>query len=426
MYHVEHAPPPANAPGLIERLVAHSGAGGEAPPAGGSIVARLEAHASHAPALAAWLARFGTLARPLDGGRPPREVLAAAVGVAGGVLRSKAAAAAAASAADAAAAAREGAELTQSFAAAAAAAADAAARDLVGLKRAELAAAALLAGGGKNADPAAAEIVRAQASAQCAEQLKTCAAAAANARGFAERAALSAAAAAEAVRRARLAAGDAAMSAEAEAAAKRAAEEAEAASRGAAEAAAKAEAARAAAEALAADAERWAAGGELPPVAQPAPEPPAKEPASGGRAGGAVAHAAAADAPAAPPPPLLPLPGALPPDQAAAAAALWASLEGPYLRGLARTFGGLRRARRLALTHTAAVCRGFRALLARADGRQALVAAFVARFNGVEADVRATREAQVGATTGAARLLCAGARAGALHPLGQQQEPPHC
>lgn len=49
--------------------------------------------------------------------------------------------------------------------------AEGAARELLAAKRAELQAAALL-NGGKNPDPASAEVLKAQAAAKCAEQLK--------------------------------------------------------------------------------------------------------------------------------------------------------------------------------------------------------------------------------------------------------------
>lgn len=49
--------------------------------------------------------------------------------------------------------------------------AEAAARDLLAAKRAELQVLTLL-NGGKNPDPAAAELVKAQAAVKCAEQLK--------------------------------------------------------------------------------------------------------------------------------------------------------------------------------------------------------------------------------------------------------------
>lgn len=51
--------------------------------------------------------------------------------------------------------------------------AEAAARELLSAKKAEVAASALLAGG-KNPDPAATEVLKAQAGAKCAEQLKIC------------------------------------------------------------------------------------------------------------------------------------------------------------------------------------------------------------------------------------------------------------
>ena len=61
----------------------------------------------------------------------------------------------------------------QEYAQAAQGHAEAAARELLSAKRAEIQAAALLMGG-KNPDPAANEILKAQAAAKCADQLKVC------------------------------------------------------------------------------------------------------------------------------------------------------------------------------------------------------------------------------------------------------------
>lgn len=174
---MEYAPPPANVPGLPERLVAPHAAhstddsSSATLPGQQQIAARLAAHAAAAPQLAQFLARFGTLLRPLDGSGPSKEVLATASDVAAGVLRAKAAAATAAAAAQAAESARESAERTREFAGLAQEHAETAARELLSIKRAELQAVALLSGP-KNADPAAAEVVKAQAAAKCAEQLK--------------------------------------------------------------------------------------------------------------------------------------------------------------------------------------------------------------------------------------------------------------
>jgi hypothetical protein len=225
VYHQEHAPPPSNVPGLTERLVAPgapangSSADADAPGPRALVGPHLAAAAEEGPALAAWLRRFGTLLRPVDGGAAIPEAATAACGVAASVLRSKAAARAAAGAAELAAAAREGAEATQAWAAVAREHAEAAARELLAVKRAEASALALVTGA-KAPDPAAAEVLKAQAAGKCAEQLRACCAAAAEARGLAERSAASADAATQAARRCRLAVGDAAASAEAEAAAK--------------------------------------------------------------------------------------------------------------------------------------------------------------------------------------------------------------
>ncbi len=173
VYHLESNPPPSNVPGLTERLVGPSPPGAAPDAAHHQVAARLAAHAAEGPALVSWIARFGTLLRRLDAAAPPRDVSDSACAVAAGVLRAKAAAAAAAAAAEAARAARDGADRTREFAAAAREAAEAAARELVAVKRAELQAVAMLTGA-KNADPAAAEVVKAQASVKCAEQLKVC------------------------------------------------------------------------------------------------------------------------------------------------------------------------------------------------------------------------------------------------------------
>jgi hypothetical protein len=194
-----------------------------------------------------------------------------------------------------------------------------------------------------------------------------------------------------------------------------AAEEAEAASRGAAEAAAKADAARAACEALTTDAERWMADAVPPGPTGDGAKPGGPQVADAGSAALArtsstagkrvlpapaqpaadlpAAAAAASAAPPAPAQPLLPPARALPRALVGPTHALWRQLESGYLEGLGIAFAAVRRARRLALTQLAGACRGFRAFLARPDGRQALVAAFVERFNAVEPDVRATREA---------------------------------
>jgi hypothetical protein len=168
--------------------------------------------------------------------------------------------------------------------------------------------------------------------------------------------------------------------------------------------------AQAAAEALAADAARWMAGGELPPPpAAPAAEG-SKGAASSSLAAGSSAAAAthkqassawdacagASAAATSPPSPLLlPLPAHLPPPLALTAHSLWRQLEAGYLEGLSLSFAGARAARRLAATQLSDACRGFKAFLARPDDKQLLVTAFVERFNAVEPDVRATKEAQV-------------------------------
>jgi len=173
---MEYAPPPSNIPGLIERLIAPSAlaadglasAAADTPPQFG---ARQAAHAVEGPVLVTWLGRFGSLLRRLDGAAPLKEVISSACDAAAGVLRTKAAAAAAAASASAARAAQEAAERTRASACIAQEHAEAAARELMSVKWAEMQAVAMLTGA-KVPDPAAAEVVKAQASVKCAEQLK--------------------------------------------------------------------------------------------------------------------------------------------------------------------------------------------------------------------------------------------------------------
>jgi hypothetical protein len=105
------------------------------------------------------------------------------------------------------------------------------------------------------------------------------------------------------------------------------------------------------------------------------------------------------------PPPVLPPPGTLPAALVLPAHRLWRQVESAYIDGLSVTFASLRAARRLALEQLTGTCRGFYAFLARPDGRQALLAAFVERFNAVEHGVRDTKEAQVRLPT---PLVCHG------------------
>jgi hypothetical protein len=63
---------------------------------------RLAGWAASSPALTAWLARFSSLRRPLDGAAPLAEVLTAAGDVVSGILTAKGAAQAALAAAEAA------------------------------------------------------------------------------------------------------------------------------------------------------------------------------------------------------------------------------------------------------------------------------------------------------------------------------------
>ncbi|KAF8067189.1 SPEF2 [Scenedesmus sp. PABB004] len=369
VYHLDLDPPPANEPGLSERLTPDGDAAQAA--------ARLASHAAAAGPLAEWLSRFCTLRRPLDGGAELGEVLAGAGDVAAGILRAKAAAHAADAAAGVAARARGSAEAAGDAARAAQAHTEAAARELLAAKRAEIQAAALL-GGGKNPDPAAAEVLKAQAAAKCAEQLKVCRAAAADAAGHAARAGAASASAAAAVQRIRCAVGDAAVSADAQAAVSKAAAEADSAAAAALDAARKAGAAQQLSEAFVGEAERWsavaqvAADAAVPSAAQltaalaAADAPPADAAGCGGAPPGAAARALALRSPA-----------SLPAAAVAPLAAEWAALERAYVDGMARGFAGLRDARRAALGHAAAGCAWFAAFLRRPDGKQALVQTFL-------------------------------------------------
>ncbi|EFJ52136.1 hypothetical protein VOLCADRAFT_103155 [Volvox carteri f. nagariensis] len=403
VFHLEFDPPPANDPGLSARLKEVADVSNDAQ----QIQHRLASQSELAATLDDWLRRFSRLRRPVDGTGPLAEVLASASDIAEGLLRAKAAAASCRAAAEAAHKARASAEQAHEFAELAQSAAESAARELLAAKRAEIQATALL-NSGKNPDPAATEVLKAQAAAKCAEQLKVARGAVTDANSHAERAATSAAAAAEAVERAHKSLGDAEVSAHAESEAAAAATEAEKAARGAQEAASKALAAKEAAAVAAAEAERLAAATELPSessaaaVSRPTTVPSgattvaATEGAAAATAVGADgAEATAAAEVAAPQPPVLPRP------LAGSLLSEWQTVEQCYLDGLSLGFTSLAEQHAAAQRHFDALRQNFRDLLQRPDEKPALVARFLTAFNAVEADLRGTRE-----TRGELMLRC--------------------
>ncbi len=380
VYHLEFDAPPANDPGLSARLQEVADSSNDAQ----QIQHRLAAHSELAGPLDDWLRRFSRLRRPVDGSGPLGEVLTSAGDIAEGLLRAKAAAASCRAAAEAAHKARASAEQAHEFAELAQSAAESAARELLTAKKAEIQAAALLTGG-KNPDPAATEVLKAQAAAKCAEQLKVARGAVTDANAHAERAATSAAAAAEAVDRAHKSLGDAEVSAHAETEAAAAATEAERAAKGAQDAASKALAAKEAAAIAAAEAERLAAATELPADATlhlPKPQTPPVQP---GQANASEADAAVASGPVPPP---------LPRELAASLHAEWQTLESGYLEGLSMGFASLAEQHASAQSHFATLRQRFQDLLQRPDEKPALVARFLTAFNGVEGDLRVSKEAR--------------------------------
>lgn len=398
IYHLEFDAPPATDPGLSARLVPVHDSSNDAQ----QIQKRLAAHADLAAPLDDWLRRFSRLRRPVEGGGPLKEVLASAGDVVEGLLRAKAAAASCCAAAEAAHKARASAEQAHEFATIAQGAAEAAAAELLLAKKAEIQATALLAatgapaGGGKDKkdkdapppDPAATEVLKAQAAAKCAEQLKVARTAVSDANSHAERATSSAAAAADAVERARKSLGDAEVSAHAESEAAAAATEADRAAKGAGEAAQKALAAKQAAEAAAAEAERFFTASDVAPDAQ-LQLPPAAGPSSSAAAAAATPRpgGGAAEGSALEPPPVAR-------QLAASLHEEWRTLEASYLEGLALCFAALSDEHGAVQAHFGALRQRFQDLLARPDEKPALVARFQAAFNAVEGDLRPTKEAR--------------------------------
>ncbi len=106
VYHVEFDLPPADTPGLVERLRAVQGDSNEA----SQIQCRLTQHETEGTALASWFGRFTRLQRPVDGAEPLGAVLSSVTDAVAAILRAKTASSSARSAAEAAGKARESAE----------------------------------------------------------------------------------------------------------------------------------------------------------------------------------------------------------------------------------------------------------------------------------------------------------------------------
>jgi hypothetical protein len=183
--------------------------------------------------------------------------------------------------------------------------------------------------------------------------------------------------------------------------------DAEAAASAAIDAAKKAEAAKQLSEAYVAEAEKWfaatdvQAGAAVPSAQQLAATANASSTAeedadaAGIAAGAAASSAATGSGASSSSSRALVSPAALP---AAAVPLLhdeWLLLEQVYTEGMGRGFAGLRAARGLALSHVAGNCSWFAQFLKRADGKQAMLQAFVERFNAVELDMRKAKETQV-------------------------------
>lgn len=391
IYHLEFDAPPSNCPGLSERLQPMNSDNNDAE----QLQQRLMQHSLQVGPLNAWLARFNKLRRPLESCVPLSELLEGASDVATGVVRAKAAAAACMAAATAAQQASEAAQIATQHACSARASAELAARELLTAKRAEIAAAALLSSNAKNQDPAATEVLRSQSAQHCAEQLRLCQAAADEAAKHAGKAKAAADIARNAGARAALGMGDSAVSAEAEAAATRAAEETAVASAAAATAARNADAMQQVAAAAVAAAEKWMTAVEVPADAQIVLTEPAAGDAKGtasSDSGAATPRSAGATAGTLAPQ-RKPL-DQLPPAAVSALQQQWRDLECAYLQGLGMVFGNLSDARHLASARFGRLRSQFHAYLRRQDNKQVLLDAFVARFNGLEMDLRKAKETQ--------------------------------
>eukprot|EP00775_Hariotina_reticulata_P002553 gene2553-2855_t len=344
VYHLDFDPPIPTTPGLAERLTMTAEPGCDAQ----QVSQRLSSYATASEPLGQWLARFSTLQKPLDGTAALTEVVIGARDVANGILAAKVAAHAAKAAADAASRAggsaikaRECAQTAQSYT-------ETAACELLALKKAEVLAAALL-NTGKNPDPASIEVLKGQAAAKCAEQLKAAAAAAA-------------------------------------------------------EAAKKAEACRQLSQGFVAEAEKWFAALDIPmDAAVPSTQQLTAVLAATadfkgeaivveavGNATTASQAAAGGSAKVRPLPAAATLPAAVIP----LLRQQWQLLESAFVEGMSRGLAGVRQARSLAVDHVASSCSFFRAFLHRADAKQAVLQSFVERFNAVELDMRKAKETQ--------------------------------
>ncbi|KAL6765964.1 protein associated with central pair microtubule complex [Haematococcus lacustris] len=326
-------------------------------------------------------------------------VLESAVGAAEGVLRAKAAVGSCRAAAEAAQKARAAAEKAQEFAELARGHAEGAARELLVAKKAEIQAQALLDGTdadvkGKAAttkkdkkgelppDPAAVEVLKAQAAAKCAEQLKVCRGAASDAAKYAERANTAASTAADAVNKAKLSLGDAEVSATAEVEAKAAANEAEQARAAAEVAAQKAQTALTAAEQAVKEADKFASAETVEPTAEVELMAPDDQLPAGSDNSIEAAEQK--------PPPCAVVPVTI----AKALLEEWQTVESRYLDGLTHSFANLATRHDLAVAHFDRVQEQFKQLLVRPDTRVALLTQFQKDFNAVDVDARSTRAAQ--------------------------------
>ncbi|KAK9824418.1 hypothetical protein WJX72_010134 [[Myrmecia] bisecta] len=385
-YHLDFDPPPANDPGLTERLkMADEDALNAA-----QIQARLAAHAVEAAPLQAWLARFQSLCKPVSADGAIDEVAAQASAVAAAITQAKKAGAIQQATADAAQQAAAAAETARARAADARTAAETAAKELLAAKRAEIEAAALLNANAKDADPAATEILKAAAAEKCAAQLKLGRAAAAEAAASAEAASKAAAEAGAAAGRMQENASTASLeaSAEAMATATAAADQAKQAGEAAAKAAQRACEARDNATAAVNTAEQKAAEAVLPlaptgkggKAAAPAVDlsfTPANEGASG--------HSQQ------PPGPLQPLP--LPSSLGALLHRQWQAVEATYMEGLSPLFAALRAEHAALPQYFTDVRAAFLAHMRRpAPDKQTLVDKFQQAFGNIDADLRGAPE----------------------------------
>lgn len=376
VYHLDFDPPPKNEPGLSERLKLLDEAGGADAV---HIQERMTTHVEQGGSLDAWLKKFAKLRRPIEGSGPLADTMCSAQGVVYSVLRAKAAAASASAALEAADKAKESAVQAQAAAEASLKHVERAAQELFTAKTAEVQASAMLSAG-KNANPAAADLLKAQASTRIADQLRIAQQSAKDANGYALRASNSATSASDAAQRAQQCVTDADACAAAEAAARASADEAAKAAKEALEAAAKAAAAKQLAVATAAEAEKIAGATELAEDAKP----PSVE------ALAAATAAAVVDAPPPPPPTAQVVPLSEPAGQAMYGE--WRAIEASYLEGLRMCFWHLSEERRACVSHFSAVRNGFLSILHRPDQKAAMVSRFTADFNAVDVDLLKSRE----------------------------------